>query len=402
MSTFLRRQPEVHEDVDLRRVESFELPYDDQYSSPLFSVLPGEIRDLIYRYALSDYEDMTRAYDHETCYRRPEYMAPRKTDTALLRTCQAIYTNCWFMPWTQAQHTFFLAAGSRKPTRTTEPHQMARMSQLIENLHPEASPRSKEVENVQIFAQLYILEPGHQLNRLLQIPHFTPRTITITLRHTDIWYWENDHPIYTDTPWVRLARFPASVSTLRIQFESIERRKPQVDYVSSQAREDWFFQRTDDVHLVANAGCPSEELRWTGSSSWEGRRWIRDEDDREPSVLHYYLVTVTFKPASLVEDAAGYQARKNKTIAPKIVVPADVAAKTQIPGGGANTSLQLTLLEKAGVTSDTPASDALTIYQEWVMTQEARRREINAERRHAAQMLAAQRRQQQQAGGQQP
>lgn len=371
-----RRQPEVAEHADISRIESFKLPCDDQDASPLFSVLPGEVRDLIYAYALSDFEDLTQPYDLETCYRRPGYMAARKTETSLVRTCQKVYSEAWFLVWTQAQHTFFFTAGGRKPTKTTQLHQMARTSMLIEKLHPDAPARRKEVHNVQIFAQLYMLEPGNQLNSLLQIPHFHPRTITITLRHTDIWYWEQDSPIHANTPWVRLARFPTSVTNLRIQFESTERRKPQVDYVINTAREEWFFQRTDDVHLVPDSEHSPEELCWTGSSTWEGRRWIRDEDDHEPGILCYYLATLSFKPANTVDDAAGYEVRRNKQIPHKIQVPVDIAAKTHIPGGdGSNASLPVSYLEQAGATRETPASEALKLYQEWVEVREERRRE---------------------------
>ena len=378
-----RKQPDVDEYADISRIENFKLPCDDQDVSPLFNVLPGEIRDLIYAYTLSDFEDLTHPYDLETCYRRPGYMAARKTETSLVRTCQKIYSEAWFLVWTQAQHTFFLTADGRKPTKTTDHEQMARTSQLIERLHPDTPTRRKEVHSIQIFAQLYMLEPGAHLNSLLQIPHFLPRTITITLRHTDIWYWEQDHPIHVNTPWVHLARFPTSVTKLRIQFESTERRKPQVDYVINRAREEWFFQRIDDVHLVPDTDHSPEHLRWSGSSTWEGRRWIRDEDDQEPGILHYYLATLSFKPANIMDDAVGYDERKKRT-PHKIQVPPDIAAKTHIPGGsGRNARLPARNLEQAGVTAKTPASEALRLHQEWNETWLAQRRKLGTERRAA-------------------
>lgn len=58
----------------------------DQLQSSLFTVLPGEIRNHIWNYALTDYEDKARLYNDATCYKRPEYLAPRRTDTELLRT----------------------------------------------------------------------------------------------------------------------------------------------------------------------------------------------------------------------------------------------------------------------------------------------------------------------------
>ena len=72
----------------------------DQSQSPLFGKIPGEIRNKIFTYALSIYEDQSRAYDENTSYRRPGYTAPHKIDYTLLQTCQKIYTEAWFVPMT--------------------------------------------------------------------------------------------------------------------------------------------------------------------------------------------------------------------------------------------------------------------------------------------------------------
>ena len=356
-------QPASNPYQDIHRIEVFKLPFEDQYDSPLFGTLPSEVRDIVYEYAFTDYEDLTRVYDLETCYRRPDYMGPRKTDTALLRTCQAVYNDAWYLPWTLAQHTFFLTTGGRKPTKTTEAYQMAYVSNLIEKLHPEAPARRKQIQNIQIFSQLYILEPGNALNGVLQIPHFMPRTVTITIRHTDIWWWENDHQIHINTPWVKSARFPTSTNTLRIQLESLERRKPQIDYVADRAQKEWFFIRADDVHLVSTS--PPSELRWTGSSTWQDSRWLRDEDDREPGILHYYVSTLTFIPANKLDDAAGYESRnaRQTNIPSKIEVPFEIAEKTLIRGNN-YTQIHVQALADVGVTNETPASEAVRILTE--------------------------------------
>ncbi|KAK5104970.1 hypothetical protein LTS08_001243 [Lithohypha guttulata] len=367
------RRPDPYDKI--HRIESFALPIDDQFSSPLFSDLPGEVRDLIYEYALADYEDLANAYELDTCYRRPDYMAPRKTDTALLRTCQAVYNDAWYLPWTLAQHTFFLTAPDRKPKNNTEPHQMERVSKLIERLHPDVLSRRKEVHNVQVFAQLYILEPGNSLNNVLQIPYFMPRTVTITIRHTDIWFWETDRPIYIRTPWINTVRFPTSVTTLRIQLESLQRRQPQIDYVVARAQQEWYFTRDDDVHLVSTAAPTA--TRWTGSSTWVNRRWVRDEDDQEPGVVHYYMSTLVFKPANMTEDENGYMARNaGKHARRTIEVPPDIAAKTNIPGTG-YASLLTGRFEEMGITNKTPASEAVRCFREFLAV-ESRRNELNA------------------------
>jgi hypothetical protein len=76
-----------------------------------------------------------------------------------------------------------------------------------------------------------------------------------------------------------------------VQVESLERKKDQVDYVTSQMIEKWRFTRRDQTILQA---APTSAIisRWSGSSTWEGKRWIRDET--RPETLDYYVATVPF------------------------------------------------------------------------------------------------------------
>ena len=81
----------------------------DQEECRLFTVLPAEIRDLIFAFTLAPFEDPDPAarFDVDTCFKRPNYSAPHKSDTALLRTCKRIYSEAWFRPWTASEQTFY-------------------------------------------------------------------------------------------------------------------------------------------------------------------------------------------------------------------------------------------------------------------------------------------------------
>lgn len=57
----------------------------------------------------------------------------------------------------------------------------------------------------------------------------------------------------------------------------------------------WRFKRRDDTFLCANNSSTSI-TRWSGSSTWEGERWIRDET--RPETLDYYVATVAFRPVA--------------------------------------------------------------------------------------------------------
>lgn len=356
--------------ASLKHIDSFHLPYNHQDASSLFQ-MPAEIRDSIWAYVLADYEDLTNAYSVDTCYRRPGYMGPRRTDTAVLRTCQAIYDDAWYLPWTLAQHTFYLAATSRKPARTTEVRQMQQVSGLIERLHPDVPNKRKEIHNVQIFGQLCSLESGAALNDIFRIQNFCPRQVSITIRHTDIWSWESDSPIYIGTQWVKVIRLPATVMNLQIQLESLERRQPQIDYVVQRAKE-WVFERSDGGCLVCNT--PIREDRWAGSSTWERQRWIRDEDDREPGMLRYYIATMAFRPADKDEGSAVYQERnaRRDRIPDKIRVPNGISTKTRMQSGR-YAWLPSEQLDSIGVTSNVKASEALKLYLEHQDRQRAAR-----------------------------
>jgi hypothetical protein len=164
---------------DLKVIDFDRDNFCEQSQSPLFSVLPGEIRDRIFAYALAEFEDDSVAFGNNTCYRRPEYAAPRRSDTALLRTCQRIYQESFFYPFALAEQTFFLAWPSRRPERITTIEKIRPSLALINKLHGET-----ELDSVRVYAQLCSLEPGRTLGEILSIPHFLPRTITITIRHT--------------------------------------------------------------------------------------------------------------------------------------------------------------------------------------------------------------------------
>ena len=151
----------------------------DQAQSTLFSVLPGEIRDRIFAFALAEFEDKSVTYDSNTCYRRPEYGAPRRSDTALLRTCQRVYEEAFFYPFALAEQILWLTSASRRPRTVTTIQRLKPSLALMHKLHGDT-----EMQSVRVFAQLYALEGGSQLSEILNLPHFSPRTMTVTIRHT--------------------------------------------------------------------------------------------------------------------------------------------------------------------------------------------------------------------------
>lgn len=125
-----------------------------------------------------------------------------------------------------------------------------------------------------------------------------PKKLTITFRHTDWWFWENDEPLginpfrigrtrahemchhqHSDrvngplTPepnkaWGNQFIHMPTLSTLTIEFETIMRKRDQLDAIIDQARH-WKFplQPEKSVYLVAEPGSRSA---WTWVGAKEG------------------------------------------------------------------------------------------------------------------------------------
>lgn len=359
-------------ETPIKPLTSFIHPSAPQHDSPLFN-LPTEIIDVIATYVLTPHQDLEKAYDSFTCYRRPGNLAPTKISTSLLQTCQFFYSTYWYLPWTLSTHNFYLSSADRRPETTTTVDQMTRTSHLIAHLHANAPARRKEVSHVQVFPQLYALENGRALSQILKIPHFMPRTVTITIRHTDWWFWEDDAPMaFHSTAFVANAMFPVSTTTVNIEMESLERRKPQVDWIADYISRNWHFTRSDDVHLVADS-THIDTNSWQGAATWGGQRWIRDEDDAEPNVLKYYIRTVAFRAVSQADDVEGYETRNRRNFFRKLDVDPAVAAKTRIQGGFAH--LRVAEMERAGIRDGdvVKASEAARMVNEFRTAQMAER-----------------------------
>ncbi|KAL4950579.1 hypothetical protein BDW69DRAFT_197146 [Aspergillus filifer] len=335
--------------------------YTIQTKSPLFTTLPPELRSLVFTFALSPYEDHSKSYAKETYWTRPGYNAPRRTCTALLRTCKAIYAEAWYMPFALAEHTFYLTGNDRAPQdgRSAAPMQFAKCLELLHkshSAHREAEGKGEkplEMGDICIFPQLYMLEPGTRL---------------VTIRYTDFWFWESTEKLRIKGRWVDECVFPESVKRVVVDFEMIERRKEEVDIIVAQALERWIFKRKDDRVFTAK----KEDLtvsRWTGSSMFGGRRWIRDEV--RPGELDYYVLTATWKVNSEKDSAVMMQSPTWGTSNSNVAVPNDFVQPVPPFLGAAN--LDYIDLQRAEVNMDMSAQESLEAVTAWRQANSTRR-----------------------------
>ncbi|KAI6089770.1 hypothetical protein F4821DRAFT_230895 [Hypoxylon rubiginosum] len=284
------------------------VPAAQQDESPLFGVLPAEVRSSIFALALTDYPDPApdNQYAAETCYTRPHYFAPRKSDTALLRTCRAAYAEGWFLPFMLEEQAHWLTAQDRAPPEyRVHRSQVTLRTRLQQIKEQRGDDEIVEIEGLRVFAQMYKLEGGH-LAQLLKTPGLYPRRLTLTIRHTDWWYWEEDQPLRFEADWIQAVckTLPSSVREFWIELESLEKKKGQVDSIAKQMREKWFFKRTDGAALFADVtGKNVEVSRWSGTSRWHNLTWTRDETT--PGKIDYYIVSVPFRLQYAVERQGG-------------------------------------------------------------------------------------------------
>ncbi|KAJ6014311.1 hypothetical protein N7540_008902 [Penicillium herquei] len=260
-----------------------------QTECPLFS-LPPEIRYEIFSCALSSASDTTQPIDQDAYCTRPGYETISHTYTELLRTCKRVYMEAWFMPFLCSEHSFYMAWRQRSPKRVMSVPRMQACLDLIHARHGEVQGGS-----VRIFPQLWALQGTKDCGGVFSMRNFHPKTVTITIRYTDTWEWEYNKALYMEGAWAGRIRLPASVTKFKIDFESIERRKDEVDHIAQELAEKWRFRRSDGMDMVASGEDSISFSRWTGSSTLGGHRWLRDET--RPGQLDYYVGTVTWRPS---------------------------------------------------------------------------------------------------------
>lgn len=261
----------------------------DQTQSPLFSIVPPEIRGEIFAFALADFEDTEKAYNEHTYWARPGYHAPRRSCTELLRTCKRVYAEAWHLPFAFSEHAFYLCHSDRAPRGSLTTAKFQACLDTVHRFHPKV-----ETGHLRIFPQLWKLEQTLGFQNILDMRHFYPKSVTVTIRYTDWWYWEDNSPLEIDAFWMNGIRLPNSVTRFSMDFETIERRKGEIEYIASEAADKWHFKRMDGV-VLAPRKLETSAAKWTGSSILGGRRWTRDETRQNE--LDYHVVTVNWRPS---------------------------------------------------------------------------------------------------------
>ncbi|KAK5124314.1 hypothetical protein LTR85_002017 [Meristemomyces frigidus] len=271
--------------------------FNEQEASPLFSVLPRELRDHIWAYATAPYEDSNEKFEETSYYYRPYHTARLKTDTSILLTCRRAWLEANAMPMLQAEHSFYY---HRPAPDKRDPEWTARLTEH----------NRQNFGHLHLFAQMYAIEGlrankgrlrGYFLKGLAVAGDFQPRMLHVTVRHTDWWYWEDEAPLRLQDGWVKaMLDSPdlRSTQTFKLELETLDYKVDQLAPILERLK--GMVSEEMETHVVA--GKPAKtKFVLTGepeTCSWEGPANIDNQQfgpyaDR--STLKYHVVTLTWK-----------------------------------------------------------------------------------------------------------
>ncbi|KAG8624599.1 hypothetical protein KVT40_007666 [Elsinoe batatas] len=260
----------------------------EQGQSPLYSALPAELRLAVLRYCLSVCDHPTIQFNRDSVWRRLDYYRPQIVHTSILRTCRRLHDEGLRVLDQNLDHTIFFTAPPERPPQCTNPFDLERRLQDLVR-----QGRRPSVQNLQVFANLALLETTQNLQDLLDIEHLHPRNVTLTIRHVDFRDWEHDAPLAINSAWVLQTTLPDSVRSVVVQIESLGRKAAQLDHLAKIATRSWTFQRQDGSLLAVDPTRTTTQ-RWHGRSTLNDRKWVRDET--APDQLSYHLISLHFTP----------------------------------------------------------------------------------------------------------
>ena len=236
-----------------------------QTESPLFSRIPGEIRDHIFDLALTAYSGKQEPFERNTHYYRPGFRyADQKIDTALLRTCRQIYREACQVPAQNCESVEWHEPERGPPAPLTRRYRVAFDCPWLKTLH--------------LFTQQFWLENSSWRNAaryIAQRRHPNLQHLRITIRHSDWWWWETSTPLMLDAKrkgnngrpsavgssiasdefhvlsWGQQFSHFKGLKTFELELETVEGKRKELDEIVIRAA-DWRFPLGDGNILVLN------------------------------------------------------------------------------------------------------------------------------------------------------
>jgi hypothetical protein len=132
---------------------------------------------------------------------------------------------------------------------------------------------------VRFFTQMYWLESGNDLSKLFRIPQFRPAQLTITIRYSDWWFWEDHAPLAMEEGWLRSFKGNPGLRKLVVEYETVTWKKPEMMSIIERNKK-WKLpikrEGDDSAGYEGYLSAESTELsewKWNGASKLDGVTW---------------------------------------------------------------------------------------------------------------------------------
>ncbi|KAI7976614.1 hypothetical protein EIK77_009845 [Talaromyces pinophilus] len=277
-----------------------------QLQSPLFGVLPPEIRRMIFTFTLTDYERTILSADgkrKKLYFHHRIHEHTRRTDTELLRTCKRVFQETWFMPFAFAKHGLvdpffnYLCWKERQMNFTGEAIGM----RLTIVKHFADSHRLgsylPQINGFQLFLGSAELDEASAMelypqvvDDIITLQEHRPKIITITIDYV------KNSPKFIEAKWVNEVRFSPAVKTIEVEFRSLRIHKYILALIAYFVANNWFFRREDGA--VFKPVTIKRSLKYlAGSDDPKKEHSVWKERVGGPGKYYSLLInTVTWKP----------------------------------------------------------------------------------------------------------
>ncbi|KAJ7138422.1 hypothetical protein C8R43DRAFT_1019024, partial [Mycena crocata] len=226
----------------------------NQLQSPLFASLYPELRNMVFRHALTEYDDPARPYSKHEYYYRPGLEFAGKIDTNLLLTCRLIYLETHLAPVSLNEHVFWMYRAPQGRYVSDPTGYLARMT------HQQRAA----VRRMRFYTQLYWLESR---NAEEWFSGLSVSKLAITIRHSDWWHWENGEDLRVEEPseqWGAWVGSLPGLQELELELETLDAKREQLEERVRVALE-WKFPLAKGGALIHD-GAEAGKSMWQASS----------------------------------------------------------------------------------------------------------------------------------------
>ncbi|RMZ73655.1 hypothetical protein GMOD_00009400 [Pyrenophora seminiperda CCB06] len=244
-------------------------PSNLQLQSPLFGVLPGEIRNTIFEYALRQYEDDKEAYPKGSAWYRPGFTALLKSCSALLRTCELAYKEGQEVFFRDLEVAFWFDHGP--PNRVGY--------RGFETFFGRFPPQVyQSLQKVRFFVTMNWLMYSQDLACILRQPVFRPSQLTITIRHPTLKLSRS--AVQVRKLWPRYFIGNPELRVLQVEYETFSHWKEEMMLIIQDFKKIKLRVRKEDKRP-----CTEETEEREGHLSAEGtelKEWIWEHKNMGP------------------------------------------------------------------------------------------------------------------------